>query len=336
MRKVPRLLAALVATGAFLFFNVAYADSIFSSCDVVSSTVTAYSGSFSCIPGGSTDSARDLFGASVNVFSTSGTTPLYVKIFSTNAVAYTSACISISPILLTGPQYISFGTLTIPAGANVNAAFYSDSGCTAGGTGLAFYGPSTPVGYASVSWSWSPNAPINFQAISFPFVYSTTSQALAASFSLWQSIEFASSTPQCASTGLIEHALCSTMTFLFVPSPDILNGYVNLFSTSSPSSVFARFPGSYIAGISTAFSTLSASSSGNIPLVAFDFASVDPATSTSFGPLLPDVTVLSTTTISHYFSPTIWNALQALISFGLWLALATDIFFYVRNHMHRV
>lgn len=178
--------------------------------------------------------------------------------------------------------------------------------------------------------------PINFGGIYFPYVYSTSSVAIASSSSLWGSLNVASTTQQCETGNVFQTGFCTAMAFLFLPNPDILNGYVGLFSTSSTGGFFARFPGNYIVGVSNAWGSLSASSTANLALVEFDFPGVS-TTTPGFGGFIPDkIVILSTSTISQYFSPTVWNALQYLISAGLWLGLATNIFFTVRNKMHRV
>jgi len=81
---------------------------------------------------------------------------------------------------------------------------------------------------------------------------------------------------------------------------------------------------------------LSASTSANAALVSIPFSSFDPATSRAFAGFLPDFVVLSTTTIARYYPDSIRIPMLFLITCGLWLTLAGDIFFTVRNKMHRV
>lgn len=220
-------------------------------------------------------------------------------------------------------------TATLPAGEYSIKIFTGCSGCTpatltnaAGNIFAVFYGEG--------------NGAINWSSIYFPTVFNASSTAIATSSGLWQSLQLASSTIQCETGNIFSSGICQALSFLFVPDPSILQQYVDLFATSSSSGFFSRFPASYAAGISGAFGSLSASSTGNAALLEIDFSTVDPATSTPFGPLLPDAVLLSTSTIARYYPDPIRNTMNGLIGFGLWLALATDIFFTVRNRMHRV
>lgn len=178
--------------------------------------------------------------------------------------------------------------------------------------------------------------PINWGGISFPQVFSSTTQGISASSSLWQSLSVASSTLKCDSGNFFADGLCSALSYLFSPDPTVINQYVDLFSTSSPSGFFSRFPASYAVGLSRSWSGLSASSTSNASLLAFDFPGIS-TTTPGFGTFVPSrVELLSTTTISRYYPDNIRLAMLFLITCGLWLGLATDMFFSVRNKMHRV
>lgn len=184
----------------------------------------------------------------------------------------------------------------------------------------------SPVGTSTINWN----------QIFFPTIFSTSSQAIATGSPLWGSLSLASTSVQCDSGNIFSDGICAAFAYLFVPEPTILNQYVQLFATSSPTGFYSKFPGSYALGISSAFSSLSASSSQNVSLLAFDFPGIS-TTTPGFGQFIPErIEILSTTTISRYYPDNIRLAMLFLISCGLWLGLATDVFFTVRNRMHKV
>jgi len=177
---------------------------------------------------------------------------------------------------------------------------------------------------------------INWNQIAFPVIFSSSSQAIATGSPLWNSLSVASSSVRCDSGNIFSDGLCAALSYLFVPEPTILNSYVQLFATSTPGGFFSRFPASYAVGLSNAWSNLSASSTANAALLAFDFPGIS-TTTPGFGTFIPArVELLSTTTISTYYPDNIRLAMLFLITCGLWLGLATDMFFSVRNKMHRV
>jgi len=171
------------------------------------------------------------------------------------------------------------------------------------------------------------NGSINWNALSLPLVYSTTSQAIAASSSMWQSIAVASSTPQCDTDNILSHALCSTAVFLFVPNQGVLDGYSQLIETTR-----TRFPLNYVNGVAEGFGTLSVSSTGNFAVLSIPLTSLDFASSTAFGSFLPtSVEILSTTTIQKYMPSGFWALMQTMIQVALWLGFAAYVFFTVRD-----
>jgi len=171
------------------------------------------------------------------------------------------------------------------------------------------------------------NSGIDWSQISFPLVYSSSTQAIAASSSLWQSIASASSTIQCATGNLFTDALCSAGVFLFVPSTAAIDAFTQLASTTLPQ----RFPFSWYYGVKNTYGALTASSTANMQTVSIDFSSVDPATSTAFGSILPNATVLSSTTISTYLSPTMLQLLLTLESAAIWLIFGLYVFHDVQH-----
>lgn len=178
-------------------------------------------------------------------------------------------------------------------------------------------------GYSTYTPDWS--------LLSVPIVYSSTSTALATSSALWGSISLASTTQQCNSGNLFSDGLCSAGVYLFVPNQQILAAFAEL-----PQAESTHWPFSWIIAVQTAFSSQGASSTANLPTYSYDLASVDPASTTPLGPILPTFTFLSSTTVLTYISQANWNLLQALVTSLLYLLFAYDVFFTLRNRFHRV
>jgi len=137
---------------------------------------------------------------------------------------------------------------------------------------------------------------------------------------------------RCVRDGLIDfgYAMCSASVFLFVPDPEIINNYVGL-----PDTVAQRFPFSWYYGIKGTFDGMTASSTSNMASVSINFASVDPATSTPFGALLPNATILSSTTISTYLSPTILATILALETAAVYVLFGLFLFHDVQRRWFR-
>jgi hypothetical protein len=139
---------------------------------------------------------------------------------------------------------------------------------------------------------------------------------------------------QCSQSGnIFAESICIAFSFLFLPSNASVAQIAGI-----PAAAGQRFPFSYIAGVTSAFGSLTASTTPNFAPVELNFRDNTPiATSTpGFGNFMPDLMVLSTTTLFKYISPTLWGFLQGLIAVSLWFTLAFDIFFSVRNQMTRV
>jgi len=132
------------------------------------------------------------------------------------------------------------------------------------------------------------------------------------------------------SSNVFSSALCASFTFLFIPDPEILNNYVAL-----PDTLALKFPFSWYYGIKNTYDGLTASSSANMASVGINFASVDPATSTPFGPILPNANVLSSTTISTYLTPTMLATLLALETAAIWVIFSLFIFHDVQRRWLR-
>jgi len=177
---------------------------------------------------------------------------------------------------------------------------------------------------------------INWGALYFPAVYSTSSAAIAASSSLWSSLTIASSSPSCVDGNFLTNAICSSFTFLFLPNQTILNEYSDLISTTSPSSIVQKFPFSWAYSFQTLVSGLSAGTS-TMMTIQLNLSGMVASTTSALPNILPNVTLLSKDTIvGPYISQTLWDTLQGLIIAMLWLALFADIYHYLRHRIHRV
>jgi len=187
-----------------------------------------------------------------------------------------------------------------------------------------------PLVRASAVWS-APPPPIDWSAITFPTVYSTTSPAIAASSSLWANLDLASTTLQCATGNIFTDGLCTAFSFLFVPDPNTLNNY-----TTFTAMLETKFPFSWMYQVQTAITGLTASSTSNFQTASLNLASLGVGSTTAIGNILPDVDVLSTTTIEKFMPSGMWSSIQALIAAALWLSLGLYIFYEVRGLLHRV
>jgi len=123
---------------------------------------------------------------------------------------------------------------------------------------------------------------------------------------------------ECSSTGnIFSEAMCRAAAYLFVPNPNVTNQYLTLATTTAQ-----KFPFSYVFGISALFTGLTASSTTNMIAPKIAFSQYDPASSTPFGPFLPDLTFLSTSTIQRYMPSGFWSLIQTLMIAAIWLGLA--------------
>jgi len=177
-------------------------------------------------------------------------------------------------------------------------------------------------------------AAIDWSALSLPLVYSSSSQALATSSALWSSLSLASSTQNCNSGNVFSDALCGAGVFLFVPNTGVVDALVNLASTTIPS----KFPFSWLYGVSSVVAAFpAASTTPNLFSITYNFAGSEMSSTSplSLPQILPAATVFASTTIETYLSPAQWAFFQTLIAAAIWLAFGADVFFTVRNAMHK-
>jgi len=73
------------------------------------------------------------------------------------------------------------------------------------------------------------------------------------------------------------------------------------------------------------FGSLEASTTKNMISPHIDFASVDPSASTTFGTILPDITILSSSTIQQYMPAGTWDLIYFLMRAALWIGFAYKV-----------
>jgi len=217
------------------------------------------------------------------------------------------------PTNASGTIHISwYGSVNLPSGwtivsnpyTTIQAPFLITNGLAGGPGG---------INWAAINQS----PPIPYGAISF----ATTSAGLFSAFST------TTIAAQCSTGNVVSDALCAAGAFLFIPNPTVLQNYTDL-----PAIMQSKFPLSYVAALQQDWSAISATSStSSMITVGINFHDVDPSASSSFGSILPNVTVLSKATIETYIPDSMWQFFQFLIAIGIWIAFATDVFFFVKN-----
>jgi len=119
-------------------------------------------------------------------------------------------------------------------------------------------------------------------------------------------------------------AFCIAGAYLFVPDPSVLQQYGDLGFVFQ-----GKKPFSYFYQVKDLYGSL-ASSTNSLPTFQYDLHSVDPATSTAMGAILPSFSVLSSTTVTRFMPAGSLDTLLALAAIALYLTLAADMFFTIR------
>lgn len=119
-------------------------------------------------------------------------------------------------------------------------------------------------------------------------------------------------------------AICSAFVFMFIPSPDIMNNYVQL-----PTLISQRFPVSWVFAVRSTVLNTSATSSIAMPVYSFNLKNLGLGSTTPIGNMLPNFVAFSSSTILFYFPLSLWNIGQVLIAAGLWLTLGWSIYLTV-------
>jgi len=161
----------------------------------------------------------------------------------------------------------------------------------------------------------TPSA-IDWSALYFPSVYSTSSAAIAASSTLWGAYATSTQLAAVCNTGnLLGDGICDAAQYLFVPNPHVLDGFFAL-----PASAAQKFPFSWIYGVQTEFSSLTVASTTAMSSFTFNLGNLGIGSTTSMGNILPNTEVFSKNTIETYISPTLWATFQTLIAAAMWLS----------------
>jgi len=136
---------------------------------------------------------------------------------------------------------------------------------------------------------------------------------------------------QCSGSGnIFSYGICTSFAFLFVPSPDVLDDWSDLASTT-----LSRFPFSWVVGTKTAITGMSASSTSNMAAYSLNLADLGIGSTSPIGNLMPNIVALSTSTIMTYMPAGVWTAAQTLMAASLWLLVGWDIYATIRRrHAH--
>jgi len=114
---------------------------------------------------------------------------------------------------------------------------------------------------------------------------------------------------------------------LFIPNgATIASQYAAL-----PAQAQTKFPFSYMASMAETWSGLVASTTLNAPTYEYKLGDLGIGSTTALGNILPNVVVLSSSTVEYYFPVGLFDTLKALAGIAIILALFFDIFFTVRN-----
>lgn len=120
----------------------------------------------------------------------------------------------------------------------------------------------------------------------------------------------------------ISNGMCRVFAFLFVPNPNILEQFGDLASTS-----LSKVPFSYVFGAQDIYTSLTASTTQNLPAVVINFPDI--SSSSPLGTIIPvQIVGLSTSTISTYLPDSIRVTLLNLQRVALWLGL---VYFFYRK-----
>jgi len=269
--------------------------------------ITCFANTYSTSQSGCTDSSAHQ-SAAVSVFSTTGQSYFFTY---TSPVALQSGKVYLMEIVSVSPYVSVYGTTSYQFAGQCDYAALGSVDCTG-----------TPYFTTNSIPDWSG--------------LNATSTALTALYQSGASSTLGIIQARCTGTGggVFGEAVCAAFSFLFIPNPSILNGYASM-----PAEMGNHFPVSYVAGVAAAFNSLNASSTANMITVSLPFHSIAIGTSSPLGLsnlVSADVDAFSTSTIEHYIGTSNWALFQSLIALAIWLTLASDIFFTVRNQMHKV
>jgi len=175
---------------------------------------------------------------------------------------------------------------------------------------------------------YANDTPLNINISQLYPAATSTGVNLGAAQSFCGSSTYATSTGFWDSTGqAFSRGMCLAFAAVFVPSPESAMQFQNL-----EGDLQTKVPFSYFYQISSAFTSLQASSTENLPTLSIDLSSVNLGASTTLGALYsPHITILSTSTISRFLSDDSRHAWLNFLRVCLWMMLLVHLYNRVVN-----
>jgi len=137
---------------------------------------------------------------------------------------------------------------------------------------------------------------------------------------------------QCSqSSNIFSEGICIAFSFLFLPSTDTLDEFTTIQATAA-----SKFPFSWIYGVQSIVSGLTASTTDNMISLTYGLHDIGIGSTTPMGNILPNFTILSQATILTYVSQSSIDALKAIASAGIYLTLVGFLFHDARRRFHRI
>lgn len=265
--------------------------------------ITCFANTWSASQSGCTDTSAHQ-SDTISVYSTTGQ-PYYFSFSS--PVVLQSGKVYVMEIVSVSPYVSVYGTTSYQFAGQCDYAALGTVDCTG-----------TPYFTTNSLPDWSG---IN-----------ATSTALTALYQAGASSTLGIIQARCTGTGggIFGEAMCATFAFLFVPDPMILNGYSALTTGVLPT----KFPFAWFYGVKDAIGGISASSTANMASVSIAFNAIDPATSTAMGPILPNLTLLSSTTITQYMPQGFLTLILLLEAAALWILFAYRLYYDIPKWLH--
>jgi len=179
-----------------------------------------------------------------------------------------------------------------------------------------------PVGMIQAAF-YANDTPLTLDIQKLYPAATSTGVDLGTAQSFCGSSTFATSTGFWDSTGQsFSRAMCLAFAALFVPSTESLSAFQELAPDLQ-----TKVPFSYFYQVNSALTGLTASTTENLPTLTIDLSSVDVGSSTPLGSLYSqNITVLSTSTVSRFFSDSTRNLWLNFLRTALWFLLAMKVY----------
>jgi len=217
------------------------------------------------------------------------------------------------PLIGTTPYNPSANPMSFVFGSNASTSIYIGADATTTG----FY-CTADCGSMKAPYFFLSTTPLN---LNIPALYpsaTTTALDLSTAQSFCGSSTYATSTGFWDSTGqAFSRGICLAFAAVFVPSSDS----VGQFSALQPE-LQSKIPFSYFYQAYGVLSGLQATTTDNLPTLSVNLSTVDIGSSTPLGNLYsPQITILSTSTISRFFPDDIRTLWLNFLSVALWFIL---------------